>query len=880
MLAVRALRRLGFVVCVMGAMLTAGCGGSGRSGGPLPATGQAQIPTATSRNPASVPVPPMQGLTGSRPAMSLQKPQSEINALNFTQLPGAAVWVAASPDGTFWVLSTQGLPSGDKFIYHYVNGAFVNVPGAATRIAVGPDNTPWVLNSAGGIYHLVNGVFTGIAGGASELSVGGTTAAVVVDVISNQSPGPYGAGIYQYSPATNTWTQLPGAGVTVAASIDSGTYSALNITPGGFYVTNQVGGIYYYNPGQGFEQLPGGAIRLAPTASGGLFALGNPGAYQHGIYYNDLSTGTWTQMPGAAVSISANSSNFYAIGAAGGIYVSPITTVAATGNGAPLTGPKLGYTTGNYVGGWGPTDLANDLQYPVQSGFNGSGTTVAIVVDGVFNQSDLATYTTWFQTPQTGRSVTVQYPVVDSQATLQSDYINEAALDVQTVAGLAPGANIILYAIPSLSDQYENDAYNAIISSRSATIVSSSFSGCEAPLEVTNGSDSVQSAIFANGSSAGIAFVAASGDQGTACSDGTDKSGGNLYLAGVGYPASDPNVIGVGGNETYPTNNGIQLTNPVVWNDDDTSDNSYEASGGGVSTEFTIPSYQVGVAGEASSRYRNVPDVALPASYSATVINGTWTVQGGTSWGSPAFAAMLAEVEEYCNAPLTDAAADAYTVFSSAGYTAFINVTSGNNGFSLQSLATPTYYASGGYSNATGIGIPLGMPFAKTLCPNRVLASTARSATAATVAATLRPAQAYTTDVRPGILGLVDQGRKPASEPMRIQVGIIAGGSAAAGEAAVEAALQSAGLTVVQTFSNHLLVDATGPTSAVEAFFATQMHNERQAQSTVYLPGAPITVPASIAPYASGIILDNVVNRFHPEGARRLSTRTTATISR
>ena len=274
--------------------------------------------------------------------MSLAKPQSAIQPLGFQQLNGAAVRVAASPDGTFWVLSTQGIPSGDKFIYHYVNGAFVNVPGAATRIAVGPDNTPWVLNAAGGIYHLVNGVFTGIAGGASELSVGGNTSAILIDVISNQAPGPYGAGIYQYNVNTATWTQLPGAGVTVAASIDSGTYGALNINPGGFYVTNQLGGIYYYNLGVGFEQLPGGAIQLAPTASGGLFALGDPGSTQHGIYYNDLSTGTWSQMPGAAVSISANSTSIYAIGAAGGIYVSPLTpsaTPTPTPTATPTPGP-------------------------------------------------------------------------------------------------------------------------------------------------------------------------------------------------------------------------------------------------------------------------------------------------------------------------------------------------------------------------------------------------------------------------------------------------------------------------------------------------------------------------------------------------------------
>jgi hypothetical protein len=266
----------------------------------------------------------MQGLGTVRSAMSLRKPQSAIMPLGFTQIPGAASQVAASPDGSAWVLGNSGPANGDQGIYHLVNGTFVNVQGAARRIAVGPDNIPWVLNSAGGIYHLVNGVFTGIAGGARELSVGSDGS---LYVISNAPPGPYGSGIYHY--VNGTWTQLAGAGVTVAAAIDPNSYSSLNITPGGFYVTNAGGGIFYYNPGVGFEQLPGGAVALAPTANGGLFALGDPGASQHGIYYNDFNTGQFTQEPGAAVSLSASATNIYAVGAAGGIYVSPLTPASS-----------------------------------------------------------------------------------------------------------------------------------------------------------------------------------------------------------------------------------------------------------------------------------------------------------------------------------------------------------------------------------------------------------------------------------------------------------------------------------------------------------------------------------------------------------------------
>ena len=347
---------IAFVILPLFLASLAGC--AGRSNSAIPDAPAAQNVGVKNANafmrsitpakmmPDAVAIPPMGGLDVVRPAMSERRPQSAIQPLNFTQLNGAATAIAASPDGTFWVLSTQGIPSGDRFIYHYTNGAFVNVPGAASEIAVGPDSTPWVVNAAGGIYHLVNGSFVGIAGAASQISVGGTSGAPLVDVISNQSPGPYGSGIYQYNVNAGTWSQLPGAGTTVSASIDSGTYSALNILPGGFYVTNAVGGIYYYNVGVGFEQLPGAAVSLAPTATGGLFALGNPGSIPHGIYYNDLATGQWTQMPGAAVSLSANSTNVYAVGSAGGIYASSLAPLATVALSPSLGGAGLGLFPG------------------------------------------------------------------------------------------------------------------------------------------------------------------------------------------------------------------------------------------------------------------------------------------------------------------------------------------------------------------------------------------------------------------------------------------------------------------------------------------------------------------------------------------------------
>ena len=780
--------------------------------------------------------------------MSLRKPQSDIQAVTFTQIAGAAVWVAAAPDGTFWVLSTSGLPSGDKFIYHFVNGNFVNVPGAATRLAVGPDNTLWALNAAGGIYYLRSGSssFTGIAGGGSEISIASDGSAYV---ISSVPGGSAGRGIYRY--LNGLWTQLPGAGITVTASIDSGTYanilgvnnSSISITPGGFYVTNVQGGIYYYNLNSGFVQLSGGAISLAPTASGGLFALGDPGAYQHGIYYNNLITGQWTSMPGAAVSLATYGNTVYAVGAAGGIYQSAITPVVTA---APLNGPNF-EPCSNCLGGWGPTAVANELGYPVQSGYNGAGYTVAVVIDSNVSGNDVATYQSYFQVPQTGR--VISYETIDGAATTTTSDIAEATLDVETIAGLAPGANIIVYIIPSLDSTQLTDAYNQIVSDKRANVVSTSISGCE-----FDGPSSTESTVLAAGAAAAIAFVAASGDQGSECYNGTG------YQIGVGYPASDPSVIGVGGTETLRTisTQGLSVLNTTVaWNDTASIGNAQLATGGGVSTYFALPSYQSGIAGLASTQFRNVPDIAMPASYTGLYLNSAWHLQSGTSWSAPLFAAMLADTYTYCKATWKYPAGLPYLALSKAGYNAFVDVTSGNNQYNGSSQF---YYATAGYDNTTGIGVPNGMAFAQAICPNRVPVQALAPPNSIAASSTRRSAQAYRSDVTPHVPGLIDQGRRSAIEEANVQIVLRPSESLADDEHVITTDLQSAGFTITRTFSNHLVIDAQAPTATIEQYFQTELHAVTQAAyGTKYLPIAPITVPATIAPYVGGVTLDDIV---------------------
>ena len=284
-------------------------------------------------------------------SISKRFPKSDIGAAQWVQLTGGAAQISAAGDGSFWVLSPDG-PSGglnaaDKYIYHNVNGVWTNVGGAAAHISAAQDGSLWVVNSLGGIYHNINNTWYAIAGGAKDISV------VPDGTIYVISKAPGNAGIYHYD-GTN-WTQLPGGGTTIAASPDSANHGIF--TAGGFWVTNSFGEIYYYSPGTGYTQLSGKAAQIAPTKNGGIFVLGYPvSSSGNPLYYNNLDTGVWTQIPGGAVNLATDTTNLYAIGGSGGIYRTPV--IAAQPTPSPVPTSITINAGGTYSGSWQSLDSA------------------------------------------------------------------------------------------------------------------------------------------------------------------------------------------------------------------------------------------------------------------------------------------------------------------------------------------------------------------------------------------------------------------------------------------------------------------------------------------------------------------------------------------
>ncbi|MBV8155851.1 MAG: hypothetical protein JOY98_15650, partial [Candidatus Eremiobacteraeota bacterium] len=330
----------------------------------------------------------------------------------------------------------------------------------------------------------------------------------------------------------------------------------------------------------------------------------------------------------------------------------PTPTPSGNCNGTKLSGP-LTNSSGTLA-----TGLADPFDYPVQHGCNGSGETAAIVIDDPVNSSYTNTYLSAAGVTHTG---TITNEAVDGGG---SGDDAETDLDVQTIAGLAPAANIIVYDIGSLADQNIEDAYNQVLSDGKAFAVNSSFGGCES--SDTPFADSTNS-IAQQGAATGVEFSASSGDSGSdECSTGNNPPG-------VSAPAGGPYFLSIGGvNFTEQT---TPLTSVTMG-----SASGYSGGGGVSSGVFALPSYQSGITGMITSG-RNQPDVSLPFDPVAVYTGGAWGQYLGTSWSSPASVALLLEADQYHGSHLGWVNSTIYSLFSGHGYgTYFIPCTSGNNG--------------------------------------------------------------------------------------------------------------------------------------------------------------------------------------------------------
>ncbi len=386
--------------------------------------------------------------------------------------------------------------------------------------------------------------------------------------------------------------------------------------------------------------------------------------------------------------------------------VRPHATTATTGTSHQATPNST-----TPVAGFNPTDISNAYDMgKLVSAVNGMSHYVQPI--GLFElapviSSDLTTYEQQYGLANTAPVVT---SIDGAPAYGDASGSGEVSLDMELVQAVNPYAVPEIYVGPNTT-QGINDTYNAMVSAQS--IISTSWGTCEAfegQAELTQ-----LNTLFAQAKSTGRTIFASAGDSGTDdCRLGGD-SGLNMPPS-VDSPAGDPNVVAAGGT-SLTLNSGV-YGSETVWN------NSTGATGGGQSSFFSQPSWQVGagVQNAYSMGNRLLPDVAADADpntgyaiYCTSVSDcggQGWLEFGGTSASAPLWAALYGVISEYVNAqpPYTLGWANQvlYQTFSSVqAYPAFHDVTSGNNAFDYTTAPFNTEYpATSCYDMTTGMGSP------------------------------------------------------------------------------------------------------------------------------------------------------------------------------
>ncbi|MGA7835064.1 MAG: protease pro-enzyme activation domain-containing protein [Acidimicrobiales bacterium] len=415
---------------------------------------------------------------------------------------------------------------------------------------------------------------------------------------------------------------------------------------------------------------------------------------------------------------------------------------------APTTCASAGSSTGttpNSVGGYTVQQQASLYGFSGAwaAGDTGVGQTVGVYELAAYDASDVQTFFNCY-----GLTPTVTQTNVDGGPTVSDnagDAPDEATLDVEETAALAPGAAIEVYQGTN-NNSGPTDTYSQMASNDTATIISTSWGICEAQ---TDGAAQAEQTIFQEMAAQGQTVIAAAGDEGS--SDCEDTSSPTTAVA-VDDPASQPYVTGVGGLDV----SSLSPLTESVWNDNCTQSDC-GAGGGGESSLWSRPSWQVAPGITPSSEtMRMVPDVSVMGDpqtgfiqyYTGTgtgfcrhSCSGGWGGIGGTSIGAPLVSDLIAVAAQTCGVPRLGFVNPALYAMASTGFT---DVTTGNN--DLYNVGE--YSAAPGYDMASGLGSPDGAAFIAGLCPPAFSPTTSTFTTSTSVGTALATGPTITATLR------------------------------------------------------------------------------------------------------------------------------------
>jgi kumamolisin len=336
---------------------------------------------------------------------------------------------------------------------------------------------------------------------------------------------------------------------------------------------------------------------------------------------------------------------------------------------------------------------------PLRSrGLDGSGETIVFPelnspLDVPQLRSDLAAYAKKYHLPPFDLGVHTNLlwkPVLPGTSTAEGGLV-EAALDLEIVHAIAPGAKLEIYEEGSnlvagvLAEQ-------AMVKENKTAIISDSIGFCESVVSNGDVRRAVESP-WRLQAAQNMTHYAAAGDSGA-------YTCGQNHPPAVDFTAALPAVTGVGGTSVLLAANGGYYRE-LAWG----NALSRSGGGGGVSRVYARPAYQADVRGAPAPKGRLVPDVAALADNNTgwdIVVGGSDHQIGGTSAAAPFWAGITALINQdmlrhglhrvgFANPALY------WIAQRQDRFHAFHDITAGNN---------LLYPAGTGWDAASGLGTP------------------------------------------------------------------------------------------------------------------------------------------------------------------------------
>lgn len=373
---------------------------------------------------------------------------------------------------------------------------------------------------------------------------------------------------------------------------------------------------------------------------------------------------------------------------------------------------------------------AYDVTPLLNAGYTGKGQSI-VIIDSFGSPTiaqDLHTFDVGYGLPDPP-SLKVLSPLgtvpFDPNNSDQAGWAFETTLDVEWAHALAPDANIVLMTSPVSETQGTQGLPEFLFLEQYAVkahlgrIISQSWGTTENTLFTGSGRLALNQfeSFYKSAAKQNITVLASAGDNGPANPD----VNGTIYpFPTVGFPASSPYVTAVGGTSLFADTNG-NYQSETVW---DEVAQQAGATGGGISQLFKEPDYQQDTLPQSDQKllngHRGLPDISYNADPITAILvylsfipgqAGYYGI-GGTSEGSPQWAGIIADANQYAGHPLGFLNPALYKLgHSKDASRSYHDTTVGTNSYG----GITGYAATSGWDAATGWGTPKASTLVKEL---------------------------------------------------------------------------------------------------------------------------------------------------------------------